>query len=183
MSNAKLTIVPKQSELADTSTLKEVLPISKHHFISTTDIKTDVFNITVVRPDIGENQKMVGSGTSSLAKNLGRVSDMDVINLHRQVGEIVARRLLDSISGNKKMQAMIDKVSEKLNIACVALRTNTNWIKELEEIVMRQFGHLKDTAPLKKLLEKKEKEIKELQAILKISDHDPHVLIQDFEKK
>ena len=66
---------------------------------------------------------MVGSGTSSLAKKLGRVSDMDVINLHRQAGEIVAQRLLDSIAGNKKMKVMIEKFYEQFNIASMALRT------------------------------------------------------------
>lgn len=79
------------------------------------------------------------------------------------------------------MQAMFEKVSDQLHIAWVALRTNMNQIKELEDIVIRQSGQPKEIEPIKKSLEEREKEIKGIQAILKITDHDPHFLIQDFE--
>jgi len=46
-----------------------------------------------------------------------------------------------------------------------------------------QSGHPHDITPLEKLLDEKDKEIKELQMILKIPDHDPHVLIQAFERR
>lgn len=59
---------------------------------------------------------------------------MDVINLHQQAGDIIARRLLDSSTGNEKMHAMIGKFFEQLDIAHMALHTQTNQTKELEEI-------------------------------------------------
>lgn len=78
---------------------------------------------------------------------------------------------------------MLEKVSEQLNITHMVLHTKTDWIKELEEIVIRKSGHPKNNAPLKKLLEEKDKWIKYLQVSLKIPDYDPHFLIQAFKRR
>jgi len=112
VSGAVLTIVLEQSPSTDTSTLGEVLPSSGLCFVLTIDLKENVLNRIVVQPDIGENQQRVGARTAALTIKLNTVSNIEMINLHQQASEIIVRILLDSLAGNKKMQAMLEEVSE-----------------------------------------------------------------------
>lgn len=133
-------------------------------------------------PKLDDNKKLLGSRASSLTNNLNKVSNLDMLNWHRQIGKVVARRMLDSISNNKKSQDLLEKVSKQLYNAKVVLRTRANIIKELEDRIFKQSRKPKDGISLKKLLEEKTN-IKILREIANILDYDERTLIVAFKRK
>lgn len=115
-----LALLSKQSQLAQVAKFKDVISTGRPQFISAIDFEMNMLILTVVQPKIGENQQTLGSQTSSLAINLGKLSDMDVINLHRHTGEIVAQI---STVGNRKIQAIFEKVSNQPYVLHLDIKT------------------------------------------------------------
>jgi hypothetical protein len=100
--------------------------------------------------------------------DLTQVNDFDLVEWHKQTGEIVARRMIQSSVNVRKLQNVVVKLSQQLSNEKTINRIKENKVRELEGQIASITDGNKETTNFKAILDEKEKEIRSLKARLKI---------------
>jgi hypothetical protein len=116
----------------------------------------------------GKDTRLVEYKITSVGVDLSQVNDVDLIEWHKQTGDMVAHRMIQSSVNVRKLHNVVVKLSQQLSNEKTISRIKENRVKELEgQIILKTDGN-KATSIFKYILDEKEREIKNLKAKLKI---------------
>ena len=93
---------------------------------------------------------------------------LDKVYLHKQIGEMVYKDLIQSTASLKKLWVKLEKIQKQLHTQRFRNRARKIKINDLEQMIINLGYNAHDIEPIKSLLRDKYSEIKVLKEKLKI---------------
>jgi hypothetical protein len=142
-----------KNSLAKSLINKDSAPVSSQElsgprFITSTDIKNNQFNLLVMQPESSKGSNLTEYKTTFVGVDLSQINDVDLVEWHRQTGDIVARRLIQSTVNVRKLQTVVTKLYQQLSNEKTINKIKANKIRELENQIASIINAKKDNYKL-----------------------------------
>jgi hypothetical protein len=111
--------------------------------------------------------------------DINQYNDFHLVEWHKQIGEIVARRMIQSSMNVRKLQNVVVKLSQQLSNEKTINIIKENKLRELDRQIASITDGNKVTTNFKAIWDEKQKEIRSLKYQLKI----PHFELTEFKER
>ena len=120
--------------------------------LSIVDFRDGTFNMAILHPKSKQVKSSKDFKATQLNFNMNEMHVLDKVDLHRKMGEMVSKDLIQSTTSLNKLQVQLEKVQKQLRIQRIKNRERQTKINDLEQMIIKLGYNPNDPEPIKSLL-------------------------------